>query len=264
MKRPIDRCSQPSGLGFSNGSPSGSRRGAGLCGAIACLALVGSSCVGVRESRVEPDGTPKMVNYCPNGTQVAADGLLDDFEDGNTQLDPTDSRGGYWFKAADATGSVIGPDDFKPMPGGPGSSLALRAVGKTALVGTDSNWGAQFGANIRSGIPYDASKYVGVRFKARIAEGTTSSVRFKIGDINTHPDLGVCKQCYNHWGRNMNFTTEWREYEVLFSSLEQAPYWGDPRPSAITPSKIYSFDFAIAPGATFDVWIDDLAFIECK
>lgn len=235
-----------------------------IWGATVALGSLTSGCIGVPESRVGADGAPDLVRYCPNGTKVAPDGLLDDFEDGNTQLDATDSRGGYWWKSADAAGSVIGPDDFKPVPRGPDGSLAIHAFGKTAFGGGDNNWGAQFGANFRSGLAYDASKYVGIRFRARIGAGTTPNVRFKIGDINTHPDLGVCKQCYNHFGRNMTFTTDWREYEVFFASLEQKPYWGDPRPPSITPSKLYSFDFAIEPGATFDIWIDDIAFIVCK
>jgi endoglucanase len=76
--------------------------------------------------------------------------------------------------------------------------------------------------------------------------------------------MGVCTSCWNHFGRDLNLTQEWQEFEFMFASLEQAPNWGEPRPANITPAKLYGFDFQVGPGQKFDVWIDDLAFIECK
>src|SRR5690606_1482378 len=125
----------------------------------------------------------------------------------DNRLAPADGRGGYWWKSADSAGSQIGPDDFKPVPGGIGGSLAMQAFGKTASGGGDDGWGAQFGANLTPSGTYDASKYVGLRFMARVGEASTSSVRFKISDVNTHPDLGVCKTCWNHFGRDINLST---------------------------------------------------------
>ena len=228
------------------------------------IAIVASSCVGVSANRIGADGTPDLLRYCATGTTVADDGIIDDFEDGDTRLASTDGRGGYWWKSADTMGSTIGPDDFKPTPSGPNGSMAIHAVGKTTSGGGDENWGAQFGANFKTDGVYDASKYVGMRFKARVSENSTASIRFKIGDENTHPDLGKCKNCWNHFGRALNFTTDWQTYEVLFASLEQAPYWGDPRPAAVNPKGFYSINFAIDPGAKFDIWLDDIEFIVCK
>lgn len=223
-----------------------------------------SGCIGVPAKKTTAEGNPAPARYCATGTTTTKDGLIDDFEDGNTRVAQVAGRGGYWYKSADSMGSKIGPDDFKPVKGGPDGSLAIHAVGETVTGNPQDAWGAQFGANFSGEGVYDASKYVGVRFKARIGEGSTQNFRFRISDINTHGDLGVCKTCWNHFGRDINLSTEWQEYEVMFGSLQQAPYWGDPRPSSVTVSKIYGFDFQIAPGQKFDIWVDDIEFIACK
>lgn len=236
------------------------------------LALLGSfltaglllGCIGVSAQRRNPDGTIAPPRYCARGTQIADDGLIDDMEDGNNRIGAQAGRGGYWWKSADSTGSVIGPEDFNPQVHEGESSRTIRAVGETAGGGGDDNWGAQFGADFAATPGYDASKYVGIRFRAKVGPNSTRSVRFKIADVNTHPKMGVCTQCYNHFGRDLNLTEEWQDFEFFFASLEQAPYWGSPRPASITPSNLYGFDFQVAPGNKFDVFIDDLAFIECK
>jgi len=51
---------------------------------------------------------------------------------------------------------------------------------------------------------------------------------------------------------------------VLFTGLQQAPGWGDPRPAAVDPRQFYSIDFSVDPGQVFDIWIDDLQFLTCK
>lgn len=231
---------------------------------VVLLPLVFVGCIGVSAQRVNPDGTIAPPRYCARGTQIADDGLIDDLQDGNNRIDETAGRGGYWWKSADPMGSEIGPVDFVPQPSKDGGGMAMNAVGETANAGGDDNWGAQFGADFSQSPGYDASKYVGIRFRAKVGPDSTGKVRFKVADVNTHPKMGVCASCWNHFGRDLNLTQEWQEYEFMFAALEQAPHWGDPRPASITPAKLYGFDFQVGPGQKFDIWIDDLAFIECK
>lgn len=206
------------------------------------------------------------VRTCPGETRPADDGDLDDFEDKDTQLTKISGRDGYWWTKKDDQGSTVEPKPFRASDGGVGESQkALHAWGVT--VGADGAWGAGFGANFSTKNPYDGSRYVGIAFKAKVGDGdkSTRHFRFKIGDVNTHKDAGVCKEsCWNHFGQDLDFTTEWKEYKVLFSQAPQEPGWGSPRPPALTPSKLYSLDWSIGPNQTYDLWVDDIYFLDCK
>jgi hypothetical protein len=199
---------------------------------------------------------------CPKGFQPAADGDLDDFEDSNTQLSKLGGRDGYWFPASDKAGSTLA--SATEDGGADGSEIAMHISGVTVSTGADA-WGAQIGAKfVSQGLFYDASKYVGIAFKAKAGPKSTRRVRFKIGDANTHPEAGVCKQCWNAFGTDLSLTGDWREYKVLFSDARQEEGWGDPRPTALTPSKLVSIDWSVGPGQTYDLWFDSLVFLECK
>lgn len=223
-----------------------------------------TGCIGVSEKRLNPDGSLAPLRYCPTGAMVPPGGLIDDMEDGNTRVDVVEGRGGYWWKSADPMGSIVGPDDLSPQAPPGEKSNAMHFFGETAAGAGDDYWGAQFGANFAPQDGYDASKYVGVRFRAKVSPGSSPDVRFKISDVNTHPSFGNCTACWNHFGVNLSLSEQWQEYEYYFGTLSQAPYWGAPRPASITPKQLYAFDFQVSSGKKFDVWIDDLAFIACK
>ena len=58
-------------------------------------------------------------------------------------------------------------------------------------------------------------------------------------------------------------TEQWAEHTLTFASLKQKPGWGTPRPQRVDSSRLFGIQFRITDrGAPFDVWIDDLAFIE--
>jgi len=89
------------------------------------------------------------------------------------------------------------------------------------------------GATVGFGIggPYDASKYDGISFWAKIDSGSYG-LRVAFPDKDTLPDGGLCEgsapenQCWDHYGyRITNLTTEWTKYTVSFSSLTQDG-WG--------------------------------------
>ncbi len=60
----------------------------------------------------------------------------------------------------------------------------------------------------------------------------------------------------------MIFTTDWKEYTVTFAEMKQEPGWGERFP-AITPSKLMSINWSIGAGVPFDVYIDDVQFVDC-
>jgi hypothetical protein len=229
-----------------------------------------AGCIGVSQKKVASGGviggTGADVKACHTGAKVAEEGVIDDFEDGNNQLSAEAGRNGYWWPKVDTAGSTLAPTPFAPSgDAGDGSEGALHVSGKTTTGDPTLAWGAGFGVNLvdPQGV-YDASAYAGISFKAKVGPGSTTSVRFNIGDINTHPIGEICKACWNHFGKNMVLTTEWKEYKIMFSETHQQPDWGTPRPMSLTPSKLVEIDWQVGPGNTYDIWVDDLAFLDCK
>lgn len=232
------------------------------------LALA-TGCVGKSAVRTAAESGKTELPRCKKGVMPAVDGLIDDFEDGNNQVALMGERDGYWWVSKDALGSTVTdpPEGFRPSDGGAnGSAMAARVVGHTAA-GGDQAWGVEFGGNFLSATSeqYDGSRYVGISFKAKAPGKGIKTLRFNLPDVNTHPDGKVCVTCYNHFRKDFNLTKEWKEYRVLFSELQQRPGWGNPRPDHVTPDKLVSATFAVGGvDSDFDIWIDDLQFLECK
>ena len=44
----------------------------------------------------------------------------------------------------------------------------------------------------------------------------------------------------------------------------QQPDWGNPRAIALAPSKLFEIDWQIGPDRAYDIWIDDVGFLDCK
>lgn len=199
---------------------------------------------------------------CSGDAKPAADGLIDDFEDDNSQLSKSAGRDGYWWTAQDTNGSTIEPKKFAAASGGAGSPKAANFKGSTSS--ENGAWGVNFGVNFLSEkAPYDGSQYAGISFKAKAGPNSTKKFRFKLGDINTHEDAGVCKDCWNHFGQDITLTEDWKEYRILFAEVKQADGWGKPRPATVTTDKLWNIDFSIGPGATYDIWVDDVQFLSC-
>lgn len=227
------------------------------------LGLLAGGCIGVTAK--PPPGAGAPIKKCSADPIDAEDGLIDDFEDGNTVIAPVAGREGYWFKSADSGGSFFGPEDIGPIPESRDGSLAIHPSGKTGTGDPTAVWGAIFGASLaQAGKPLDASRYVGVSFWAKVTEESTRGIRFELADGNTHPEGGVCTTCWNHFGRDLNFTTEWKKYTVMFRSMAQEDGWGDPRPGNLDPSKLHSMGFKIKPGRPFDFMLDDIKFLTCE
>lgn len=212
-------------------------------------------------------GAVVAVKTCAGALMPASDGLVDDAEDNDNQVQKLAGRSGYWWAAKDDKGSTIDPLGAMKMSegGANGSKYAVHVAGKNAPAG-DMAWGTVFGLRLVEGQLYDASKYAGVSFFAKAGDKSTSTVRLKVADVNSHPDGKVCKDgCWNDFGKDFNFSHDWQEYKVSFAEMKQQDGWGDPRPPSITPSKLVQIAWAIStPGADFDVWLDDVRFLDCQ
>jgi hypothetical protein len=230
---------------------------------VASLSLpLASACIGVSAKPaggVVVPGAISAVKRC-RAVRPADDGAIDDLEDANNQITISGGRDGYWWSATDAKGSKI--DMQTAEPGAGGSELAMHIVGTT--IPADDAWGI-LGVNfVSQGMFYDASKYAGIGFKAKVGPSSTRKARFQIADINTHKDAGICTTCWNHFGKDLTMTTEWKEYQVTFAAADQEAGWGDPRPAAITPSKLIALNWHVGPGQSYDIWIDDVTFLDCQ
>jgi endoglucanase len=207
----------------------------------------------------------------PAGPQVGKDcgvnGLIDDGEDGNNQNLPNDNRGGYWYTFKDHGTTTVEPTageeggTFAMSEGGHASQYAARFHGS---VGTGSVVFSGMGTNlVDPKDAYDASKYAGISFWAKKGSAeSTGKVRLKVPDVNTDPQGGVCTECFNDFGGDLNLTTEWKQYSFLWPKMKQEPDWGAPHKPHITPAKIYGVQFQVkVPRANYDIYIDDLKFI---
>jgi len=228
-----------------------------LLGAVGCIG------VSAKPAATASLGSASAVKKC-RAVGAADDGAVDDLEDGNNQIIKSQGRDGYWWSAADPKGSKI--DMQATEPGAGGSEMAMHITGVTVPgKPEDGNWGVILGMNlVGQGQFYDASKYAGVAFKAKVGANSGRAVRLNIADVNTHQEAGVCKTCWNHFGKELQLTPEWKEYRITFSGTEQEAGWGDPRPQAVTPSKLIALNWKIGPGQTYDIWLDDITFLDCE
>ncbi len=228
---------------------------------VVAIGVLGVACVDPSLRATCPVAPGQGPKVCTKGIRPAVDGVIDDFEDGDLQLLKLADRSGYWFASHDDLGSSLLPNPLVTSAGGAdGSQKALHVTGQTSSGG--GAWGALVGANFVGEGVYDGSDHAGISFKAKVGSTSTQTVSFKVADVNTHPDGGVCKNCWNHFQKKIALTTQWRQYRVSFAEMTQEAGWGDPFP-AITPSKLIAMNWSIEPGRVFDLWIDDIQFFDC-
>jgi endoglucanase len=196
------------------------------------------------------------------------DGTIEDFEDGNNQINVVGDRGGYWYTYVDKEGSTVSPEPgdqggtFNPIEGGHESKYAAEFKGK--LAGKSIVYAAM-GLNFEDPkSPYDASQYAGITFWAKRAAGSTSKLTVKLPDGNTDPDGQICSACYNDYGYTITVGEQWSRFVLPFHDLRQEPDWGSPRKPHVDTSKLFAIHWeAKAPGSEYDFVVDDIAFI-CK
>ena len=201
---------------------------------------------------------------CPPSVGMISDGESDN------KTNFIEGRGGYWYTFVDKGGSDVWPlagalgGTFEMSDGGAnGSKHAARMKGK---VGGGDVLYAGMGLNfVDPKGQYDASKFKGISFWAKKDPGSTGNVRLKVPDVHTDPEGGICKDCFNDFGADLQLTDTWTQYTFPFTSLKQIKTWGDQFSDGIDPSKIYGIQFQVnEPGATFDVWVDDIQFTGCQ
>ena len=204
----------------------------------------------------------------------AGDGdLVDDMEDDDAAIIPGAGRSGYWYVGNDSTkGAVMTP------PSGTFAMAALQAGDRSMYAAglkaeNFTGWGSDIGFNFHElgGVkPYDASAYCGVSYWGKAASAV--SVRFRVPDVDTHPDGGVCTNpgaagtaCFDHFGVSAAFTSAWQQFKAKFSDLAQTGSGYHPADKMLKVDKLMALEWALPGGAakTYEIWIDDVELMKC-
>jgi len=203
-------------------------------------------------------------------TGPTAPEFIDDMEDNDSFILTREGRQGVWFTVNDGTPGAIQtpgtPFIMSAIPAGRGASLyAARTSGHgfaswRPLIGF---WFYQPSTGPKQ--RYDVSRYRGITFFARFAASDAAtvspSVRVVIPDRATDPDGMVCMGggCNDHFGANIVLTPQWTSYTILFGTMTQEG-WGT-QASQFDAENAYGIEFEFPVQATFDCWIDDIAFL---
>jgi hypothetical protein len=239
---------------------------AALALSLSCLAGcdsgAGSSGNGVTTGT---QGGPSTGNPAPAPTDLS---MIDDMEDGNGSILSADGRQGAWYTYNDGTGTQVpaamtaGYMMSAITPPRAASTMAAETTGMGFTV-----WGSGFGFDLNNDgtmkQPYDASTYTGVTFWAKAGSGSVTSVRMNVQDAQTAPEGGVCmpsvmNSCNDHRGATVNLTTDWQQFTFTFASMTQQG-WGE-KFATFETDKLYAIQFQTGTMATFDLWVDDIAF----
>lgn len=235
-----------------------------------CVVFV-MGCVALGACRKRVDPASQAVRESPEGRACPpGEGMISDGEIGPNQTNPIKGRGGYWYTFVDNAGSTV-----TPTAGAQGGTFAMadggangtkKAAHMTGSIGTADIVYAGMGLNfVDPKGQYDASKYKGVSFWGKKGPGSIGKVRLKMPDVNTEPDGKVCSECFNDFGMNLVLTDQWQQFTIPFSALKQLKGWGNPIKSSIEPTTLYGMQFQVnEPGATFDIWIDEIQFTGCQ
>jgi hypothetical protein len=215
-----------------------------------------------------PPGAPSTTAVCRTGaTSDPALEPIDDFEDGTRELMPVGDRTGRWSGNHDQTvGGLQVPEPFAV------SEIAGCANSRYGhLRGKGFNdWGAHLTFNFKAGkTPYDVgAAYSGLSFWARSTRGT--KIRVNLPNQDTDPAGKLCDTtpgknaslgCHNHFGQDITLSSTWTRYTVTWSAVRQQAGWGR-QVDAYDAANAYGVTFAIPAKVTYDLWIDDVAFIK--
>ena len=236
----------------------------------------GGAGVGGMSSGAGKGGSPNSAGSAGTPTAGTGNGLvgdqIDDFEDQDEFILRLSQRNGPWYRVADTTASgTVGPTmtiaalaSADLRPGGSGTAaLHLTATGF-------ADWGAGVGADMVNQMgkkaAYDVSAYRTIRFYAKIASGSTSTVKVLFPNVHSDADGGQCsdldstKRCGDHLFKSVSgLKTTWEQYEVKFADLTQQAF-GLPQ-SSFDPTGVYSVQFTLANKLPIDLWVDDVTFV---
>ncbi len=198
------------------------------------------------------------------------DNLLDGFEDNDLVVEQVSGRGGVWYTFHDKTTGTMTPSPLacSPLTGAP-AELGMFAMHITATGFSD--YGSGLGTDFRASKKlFDASSYTGIRFWAKIgAAGKNLIHRVQVADVNTDADgkhcdpagaAGTYTQCDDHFGSPFTFTTDWKQYELVFAKLKQLDFGYPGGEAKLDTKQVYGLQITAKKSLAVDLWIDQIEF----
>ncbi|HSC87709.1 MAG TPA: hypothetical protein VLC09_10585 [Polyangiaceae bacterium] len=187
--------------------------------------------------------------------------LIDDMEDGNVQVRFIDGRTGGWDVAHDSASAgtqvpAQGFSSFDADSGAPDSNYAAHTQG------TDLAWASLNVSMKTAAAEYDASAFQGLRFRAKASAASVKTVLVRVVTADTDPAGGVCgganPACFDHFSTEVQLTTDWATHSIYFEDFaQQSPVY-----ESVNLAKMYYFQFYFSSPAEFELWVDDIEFIE--
>lgn len=204
---------------------------------------------------------------CPTSPSAGAEMVLDDVEDGDDAILGADGRVGYWFSYKDDADS--GSSVSLPMAMTPGANASTHAIVVAGKSSSTAEYGPGFGfpllgvelgsSGASLSCPYDVSSYSGISLWLKATGVTSLEVLIPTSATTPSAEGGVCAtDCNDHFARSVSVSSTWALVEIPFSSLTQGG-WG--AVTTFDAHRVTGVDFGVAPGATFEVWVDELSLI---
>jgi len=196
-----------------------------------------------------PASDPCLTRPSGSGSEPS----IDDFEDGDDEVQPFEGRAGFWRWAREIDAPNSAPA-LIPIPR-PDATRANR-LAQHVKGGRLLDWGATVEFDFRPAC-YDADRYVGVSFQAR----GPGRIYFAARERAVIPiaEGGSCEvDCHNPHVAKIELESAWRTYQVRWTELRQR---GIGKPG-LNATRLHSLAFLIRPEDTpYDVWLDDLRFL---
>ena len=196
-------------------------------------------------SSTSSTGGSSTPSICDNNVHelTVDNGFVDDFE--------TNTVFAGWYSFADTAAA-----NFKKIASEAGGAAATTMAGHVSATGIKAPTAGGFGAGFGFGLK-DANMtcagvkaFDGVSFWAKGTSAADNSLRFQVVVAATQAkdDGGDCVTgCYNHPGKSITLTADWKQYTVKWSELAGA---------VKVDGVILGLNW-ITTGPDFDVWIDE-------
>jgi hypothetical protein len=194
--------------------------------------------------------------------------IIDDMEDGDTFICASNERKGSWYREGDQDG----PSDWLPKAelepervsnGARGESLYAQRLDGPEFPGWGTLMGFSLNTQQAGKDPYDASSTHGITFWMK--SNVSLFVEFLMPQTELTGYGGECvgrtadPNCHSHFSFQITAPSRyWEKYVVPFDALKQkmggSVDWN--------PQYLNGINFQVPSGAPFDVWVDDIQFID--
>jgi hypothetical protein len=260
--------------GGANQSTSGGNFTAGAAGEAGDTSSGGTNSGGTSSGGTSTGGTGTGGGAGSSSTGGAplAPELIDNMEDGNAYILMSESRDGLWYTAVGAGGTVEPSTAQVTMALLTDSPVSGSKKGFHLMGNGGTEWGAlgafdfRYSAAGNPKLPYDASKYKGIKFWIKGAAAASIIVRLPLKDT-TLDAKGECTKtadgCENHFQASLDVTTTWKQVTMPWSgataAFAQEP-WGYVL-GAFDPTQLIAVQFLVPTATKAEFWVDDISFI---